>query len=437
MIEKIKGMRSNKDVLDTIIVGGATLFGSVFSYLLQFVLGRKLSVGDYGTFNALLSLSSMVGVFGAVFGTALIKINAEIFAKKDNDSLRSLFISSVKFSLAVGLFSFLIIFSLREFISNYLNVGDSFLITLFGLSVGLGFLIVIPNSYLQGTQEFKKYSLFHIFSLFLRFLIPTIFVFMGFGLRGVYSAAPISSITAFLFGLFILGLNLKNLKKVDVSDSFKKIFSFGSTVILVNFSMMALNNIDLIMVKRFFSPTDAGYYAGTMTLGKILLFGAGAVSVVMFPKITALHAGGKSFMKSLKRLLMLLILVLVVGVICYQIFPEIITNLFFGKAFENSVKYLPLFSVFVALYVLINFLVMFFLAIDKKKVGFLLLPGVLIQYIALNLFHGSLWEIINVNIGVSVFTLILLSVFFYFSVPDTVKKQDFKVSGEILDVLPD
>lgn len=417
MIEKIKGMRSNKDVLDTIIVGGATLFGSVFSYLLQFVLGRKLSVGDYGTFNALLSLSSMVGVFGAVFGTALIKVNAEIFAKKDNDSLRSLFISSVKFSLAVGLLSFLIIFSLREFISNYLNVGDSFLIILFGISIGMGFLIVIPNSYLQGTQEFKKYSLFHIFSLFLRFLIPTIFVFMGFGLRGVYSAAPISSITAFLFGLFILGLNLKNLKKVDVSDSFKKIFSFGSTVILVNFSMMALNNIDLIMVKRFFSPTDAGYYAGTMTLGKILLFGAGAVSVVMFPKITALHAGGKSFMKSLKRLLMLLILVLVVGVICYQIFPEIITNLFFGKAFENSVKYLPLFSVFVALYVLINFLVMFFLAIDKKKVGFLLLPGIVIQYIGLNFFHGSLWEVINVNIGVSVLILIILSVYFYFTVP--------------------
>ena len=419
MIEKIKEMRSNKDVLDTVIVGGATLFGSVFSYLLQFVLGRKLSVSDYGTFNTLLSLSSMVGVFAAVFGTALIKVNAEIFAKKDTDKLRSLFISSVKFSLVVGVFLFLIIFSLREFISKYLNVGDSFLITLFGVSVGLGFLSVIPNSYLQGTQEFKKFSLFHIFSLFLRFLIPTIFVFMGFGLRGVYSATPISSIAGFLFGLFILNLNLKNLKKVDVSDSLKKVFSFSSTVVLVNFSLMALNNIDLIMVKRFFSAADAGYYAGTMTLGKILLFGAGAVSIVMFPKITALHAGGKSFMKSLKRLLTLLILVLIVGVTCYQIFPEIITNLFFGKAFENSVKYLPLFSVFVAFYVLINFLVMFFLAIDKKKVGFLLLPGVVIQYVGLNLFHGSLWEVINVNIAVSVFTLILLSVYFYFSVPKT------------------
>jgi len=135
--------------------------------------------------------------------------------------------------------------------------------------------------------------------------------------------------------------------------------------------------------------------------------------------------------------LMLLILVLVVGVTCYQIFPQIITNLFFGKAFENSVKYLPLFSVFVALYVLINFLVMFFLAIDKKKVGFLLLPGIVIQYIALNFFHDSLWEVINVNIVVSVLILIILSVYFYFSVSNNLKKKDFKVAGEILDVFPD
>ena len=431
MIEKIKGMRSNKDVLDTVLVGGATLFGSVFSYLLQFVLGRKLSVSDYGTFNALLSLSSIVGVFGAVFGTALIKVNAEIFAKKDNNKLKSLFIDSVRFSLIVGLLSFLIIFSLREFISKYLNIGDSFLITLFGVSIGLGFLVVVPNSYLQGTQEFKKYSLFHIFSLFLRFLIPTIFVFMGFGLRGVYSASPLSSITSFIFGLFILGLNLKDLKKVDVNDSLKKVFSFASSVVLVNFSMTALNNIDLIMVKRFFSAADAGYYAGTMTLGKILLFGAGAVSVVMFPKITALYAGGKSFMKSLKRFLILLTSVLAVGVICYQIFPGIITKLFFGRAFEDSVKYLPLFSVFVALYVLINFLVMFFLAIDKRKVGLLLLPGIVIQYVALNFFHGSLWEVINVNIAISVMILVILSVYFYFSIPKKIESLN-ETSGSAL-----
>lgn len=424
--------------METVLVGGASLIGSVFSYLLQFVLGRKLSVGDYGTFNALLSLSTLMGVFSAVFATSLVKIVAEIYAKKENKKLQSLFVKVSKFSFVVGLLFFIIIFFFRGAISDYINVGDEILITLFGASVGLAFIATIPNSYLRGMQEFKKYSVFYIISLFNRFIFPTIAVFLGFGLRGVYGAAPLATFVSFFVGYLMLNLDLREVKEVDVSKEFKKIFSFGTSVLLVNFSMLALNNVDLILVRKFFSAEESGYYAGVMTLGKILLFGAGAVTIVMFPKITALYADGKYFLGRLKKLLYLLIAILIVGVLCYQIFPGIITNVFFGEAFKNSVEYLPLFSVFVALYVLIQFLVMFFLAIDKKKVGFLLLPGVISQYVLISMFHESLWSVININIGVSVFTLLLLSVYFYFSLPKIGKRDIKNLEGvtDELEIIP-
>lgn len=431
MLNKLK---SNEELFDTILVGGATLFGSVFSYLLQFVLGRKLSVEDYGTFNALLSLTSIVGVLAAVFGTALIKIIAEMFAKKEEGKLKYFVVETLKFSLLACFVAFMTVFSLRENISGSLNIGDTFLIVLFGATIGVSFCLVVPNSYLQGVQEFKKYSFFHILTMVNRFVFPTILVFMGLGLRGVFTAFPVASTVSFIVGIFMIGINIKNIKKEDISKYSKKLLSFSSSVVLVNFSLMALNNIDLIMVKKYFPAVDTGYYAGTMTLGKILLFGAGAVSIVMFPKIIELYSNGEYFMGRLKKLLLFLIGILIAGVFCYQVFPGVITNLFFGKAFENSVKYLPLFSVFVAFYVLINFLVMFFLAIDKRKVGFLLLPGVLVQYILLNLFHETLWDVINIDIGVSIFTLLLLGVYFYFSVPK-LKKENLKELSEVSDIV--
>jgi O-antigen/teichoic acid export membrane protein len=177
MLNKLKKLKEKKELVDTALVGGASLFGSVFSYLLQFVLGRKLSVGDYGTFNTLLSLSTLTGVFAGVFGTSLIKITAELYAKKEEEKLQALFVKVLNFSLTIGLVFFFLVFILRNFISNYINVDDSFLIVLFGCSVGLSFLMPIPNSYLQGMQEFKKYAIFHVSSLFNRFLLPTIFVF--------------------------------------------------------------------------------------------------------------------------------------------------------------------------------------------------------------------------------------------------------------------
>jgi len=396
------------EVFDTLLVGGATLFGSVFSYLLQFVLGRKLPVEDYGTFNAILSLSSIIGVFSAVFGTALIKIVAEMYAKKEDDKIKHFFARILRFSVIACLLIFFIIFILRGKISDSLNIGDSLLVAFFGLSVGVGFCLVVPTSYLQGMQKFKKYSVFHVITMINRFALPAILVFLGFGLRGVYFAFPLASLISFTIGMFMLGLSPGLSPETDVSGYEKKLLSLGASVVLVNLCMMALNNIDLVLVKKYFPAVEAGYYAGVVTLGKILLFGAGAVSVVMFPKITALHANGKDFTKSLKKLLGILLAVLVAGVVCYQLFPALITHIFFGKAFENSVKYLPLFSIFVAIYVLINFLVMFSLAVDKKNVGFLLLPGVLAQYILLNFFHETLWDIIRVNIGVSLFTLLIL-----------------------------
>ena len=45
VLNKVKRLKIDGEVFDTLLVGGATLFGSVFSYLLQFVLGRKLQIG--------------------------------------------------------------------------------------------------------------------------------------------------------------------------------------------------------------------------------------------------------------------------------------------------------------------------------------------------------------------------------------------------------
>ncbi len=429
MISKIKSIRYNVDLFDAVLVGLATLAGSFFSYLLQFVLGRKLSVVDYGTFNALLSLSSLVGVLASVFGTSLIKVVAEIYAKKDIDKIKFLFLKLIVFSLIAGLTVFSVITLLSGYFSSSLKIEDSFLVVLFALSLGVSFLIVIPNAYMQGMQKFKEFSIFHIIHLFIRFLIPTVLLLTGFGLRGVFSGLPIAVLVAFLIGCKMVDLNLKKTTKSDLSSYYKKMISFSLSFLVVNFCMTALSNIDLIMVKKYFSPIDAGYYAGTVTLGKILLFGSGAISIVMFPKVVALFEEGKYFLSKLRKLLFMLLLILSVGVFCYWVLPGTITRLFFGKTFENSVPFLPMFSIFVALYALINFFVTFFLAVDKKKVGLLIIPGVILQYVLLSVFHKSIFDVIKVNIGVGLFTLFILSIYFFFSIPSLRNNKKVKIEG--------
>ena len=69
----IQKVKTNKYLMGTVYIGVGSVLASIFSYLLQFVFGRILSVADFGTFNALISLSYLVGVPAGVFSVSLIK----------------------------------------------------------------------------------------------------------------------------------------------------------------------------------------------------------------------------------------------------------------------------------------------------------------------------------------------------------------------------
>jgi O-antigen/teichoic acid export membrane protein len=169
-----------------------------------------------------------------------------------------------------------------------------------------------------------------------------------------------------------------------------------------------MNNIDMVMVKKYFDPETAGYFAGAITVGKILLFGCTAVTTLMFPSISALYAQGKDYITQFKQLAIIQTFLVVVGFIVFQLFPKPITILFFGQSFIHSVPYLRLFSVFIAIYVFVYFLVMFLLAVEKTKVYLFLLPGILVQFLLINNFHATVFEVITADITAVSLTLVLL-----------------------------
>lgn len=413
MIDKLKSIKENKDLYETILVGAGTIIGSFFSYLLQFVLGRTLSVEDFGSFTTLLSISGLIGVVAVVLGISLVKVVSELYVNEEGDKLKILFINISKFSLLIGAILFLVMFFLRNYISTVFKIGSISAITLFAVTAGLGIINSVPPSFIRGLQKFKRFSLFQVLSCLNRFIFPTIFVLMGFGLTGVLGGLSISSVLTLVLGIVLLGFGLKTAKKIDLTKEYKKIISFSLPVVFTHLFITSLTSIDLILVKKYFSPSEAGYFAGAVTLGKILMFGSGAVTVVMFPKIVALYTKGKDFYPEFKNLLAILMVTLFVGVASYSIFPGLITRIFFGKTFENSISYLPMFSVVVSLLVLINFFVSFFLAVEKVNVSFLLLPGVVLQYVLLNYRHSTLYEVMGVDIFACIITLVLLVVYFY------------------------
>lgn len=404
MIAKLKTIFKDPTLAGTFFVTVGVFIGSVFSYLLQIGLGHLLSIEDFGVFNAFLSLLIIFSIPAGAVSVALVKKVSEHLAKNDFYTLNRLFWSLTKYSLAFGLILTTIFLLLNNQVSSYLNIPHDGVVIVFAGVLAVSFINVAPIAYLQGLLRFKAYAIISVISQFLRLIIPMGLVYAGFRVTGAYGGLIIVTIVIFGLGFLLLrknlnqGSNLESANKLNLTDIYKQLFLFSIPVLFINFGVSILNNVDIIMVKHFFSSYDAGVYAGVVTMCKVFLFGASMVQVVMFPQISHLHALGVNYKNRFLKFLSLQLVLIFSGLVIFALFPSSINNLMFGGKFADSVPYLPIFALFVALYILITFLSMFLLAIDKTKAYLAILPACALQYLLISSFHTNLFSIIKVNI---------------------------------------
>ncbi len=404
----------NKDVQKSLFVTVASILNGFFAYLLQIFLGRSLTVGDYGTFNAFMSLFSLLTFFNAAISTAVIKVVSE---QQDKKMLTALFWDlSLKF-FGVGALLFLVLALFKNQLSDFLNISEPVLFIFFGLYLFSKYFSLPLNSFLQGLLEFNLYSLALILSGFFRAALAIAAAYLGFAVIGVFIGISTAEFLVVILVFLLLKKHFINSeKKYELSLYEKRIIQLSLPVFTTYFGMMFFFNIDILMVKKFFDANTTGLYVGAATVGKLLLFGASSVSFIMLPQISSLRARSENYLSRFNTFALVQTAIALIGLIIFLIFPKFITLLFFGKNFLGSVKLVPLYALFISIYVMINFMTRYFIAIDRVKVTNILLIGFsFLQFVLLAIFHGTLEAVLSVNLIV-VTGLFLSLVYYHFRV---------------------
>lgn len=406
-------IQESKVLSGTVVVTVGSLINSFFSYLLQLFLGRNLTLSEFGTYNALLSLFSMLGVLSMVLSISIVKIVSELYSQKKFSLLGRLFwkISAALFSF--GILIILILYLFKNQLAKYLNLDQPYLLVALGIYLAANLLLIIPSSYLKGFLKFNGLALINSLAGIVRLVMAALAIYFGYKVGGVYVSLSLSMLLIYFVGVKLVKRDFSKEGSAEINDYFKRMITFSLPLILTYFGMFTLNNQDLVLVKKFFDPVVAGYYAGVVILGKIILFGANSLTVVMFPQISILKNKGQDYFARFKAILWLMVLVLVCAMIVYNFVPQYIARTFFGERFLHSAIYLPRFSLFISLYVLINFIFIFLLAIDKVKITLISLPAILVQFILINFYHQSIFQVININISVAAGILVILIFYLY------------------------
>ncbi len=381
---------------ETLAVFLASILAGGFSYLLQFFVGRSLSLSSFGTFNMLLSLSWILGVLGGAFNYIVIKRVSELKAQGDPVKLRALFWQLFKLALIFGVGLSALSFLCLVYLSPVLSLGSFTLLLLFSLFMSLSFISVLPNAFLQGLLLFMPFAFLTVAGGVFRLSAPI--ALLSWDVEGLFLGLFISGVLSFVLGLWLLRKYVLFHTDTYPRLSFRELLPLQEIRIFVLFQvfLILLMTSDLMLVRAKFPADFSGIYAGIITMGKLLFFATSPlVSSLMYPRMVTALAQGRAFKRLVFTYLFLFVTVLLLGSVPLLFFPDVFSSLFLGTTLGVLVApYVPLFSLYVVFYSLVNFFAFVFMGADYAKALLIYFIGVFIQVVLIYLWAQSLTQVI-------------------------------------------
>jgi O-antigen/teichoic acid export membrane protein len=314
----------------------------------------------------------------------------------------------------VGLLLSATIVSTSRWIAAYLRMPSPTLIVL----LGLGMLFYIPlgvrRGGMQGTCQFLRLSLNLAAEAFVKLIAAMVLVLGGAGVLGAVGAISLSVFAAFLLpagdaelrqppALYQPGSFLESIQAI--------IFFIGQVII---------SNVDILMVKHYFAPDDAGIYAAVALVGRLLYFATWSVTSAMFP----ISAGSAA--ESDSRRVLVIPLVFVAGlstvfVVFLASFPGLVIRTLFGSDFHPAgagvEQLLAMNAVATAVYAVCVVLITYEMSRRIANTGWLQLVVSLLIVLLVSMFHASLMQVIVIQQVLRGLLLIAVSIPFFRRAP--------------------
>lgn len=399
-----------------------SIIANIFNFFFNLLMSRNLAVENYGVLTSIVSLITLTTIpVGSVIPT-VVNFAGSPFANGDYALVRAFFFKIIK---PLFVISFIFVFGFIIFaikIGDFFHIADQSLIIIAGMIVFISYIGIINNGLLQAKLAFKFISFSNFISTFIKFLIGVILVFLGFNLKGVMWALFLSAVFPFIISFIPLRFIFKKQKPLSNIIHFKNLISYGIPSSLTTLGLASLISTDILLVKHFYNPSDAGIYAGLSLVGRAIFFFTAPIGSVMFPLIVQKYAKRESYNNIFKMALVLVFAPSAFLSIIYFLYPDFIIKFFIKNEAYLSVSHLlGLFGIFTTAYSLISLFIYYFLSVKKTNVYIPVVFFALVQVLLIILYHHSLFQVVIISLAVSILLLSTL-LFYYIKVYGEYKK---------------
>jgi hypothetical protein len=303
------------------ILFACTMIGNASNYLFQFVMGRSLTLEDFGTMNALLSVMTSITLPTTAIMFVVAKYASTYRALGEDPGISSLYVRSMVRITAVAVLLTSVFILSSGAIKGYLNVPALSPVLILAVGIFSAFVLTVNFGMLQGLQRFYLLGIGIGVSGLLRLLLGMIFIYAGLRLNGALLATTLPA-------LIVLTLTVVPLSKYfkGASPEFrhKKILRYSVPVLIASSIFAFLTNVDIMMVKHYLAPDDAGIYASISVLGKTMFYLPSSFALALFPMVSVSDAVNGDSFKILDKALLLTLLISVAALLLFAAAPELI-----------------------------------------------------------------------------------------------------------------
>ncbi len=411
MRKRLKALAEDKFIKNNSIYFLGSLLVAFFSYLYHPVLGRMMSVSDFGEVQTLLSLVAQTGVFLGIFSVIVVNIVANAEGKEEKLKIIS---RLYRFALFTSLTFALLLVGASSWLKSFFNFKSFWPFISLAVIIAISVSFTFRRAYLQAVKDFWAVSLVGLIGTVGRLVFAVILVYLGFSSFGAIFAIVLADllIMLFVYQKTRACFSLKLLANETKPRGLKRELRYGLLIFCSSGFVTFLYTADVLIVKHYFPASEAGLYSGIATIARAIFFLTGSVAGVLLPSIKIRN----SFVENHRIFKKALTLILLIGGgagLTFSLFSDTVIRYSIGSKYASMAGTLPKMSLFLFIASVINLFVVYFLALRE----YLLIPiafvsGALVA--GLSFFrHESLTTIINNFLFVSIFTLVWLAFLYW------------------------
>lgn len=373
----------------------ASISANGLNYLFNLSMNRLLPPAEYGALSSLLALFMILAIPAISAGTVTAQYVSRLHVEGAPADVATFLVDVLKYLGGYGLVLFAVLWLLARPAAKFLQLASNQPVVMLATAMLPAVALPVAQGGLQGQQRFGALSANMVLATGSRLGIGLLLVSGGLGVSGALAASTVSGLLALFCALWVLRPTWQTHRHKSLPPK-QRVLQYATAALWGTLAFTVLANADVLLVKHFFSPEEAGYYSTAATLGRIILYLPVAVATVMFPKAAESHARDESASKLARESILVAMILCAPFVVLYFAFPKPLVALLFGDQYVPCASLVGPMGLVMALLAISHLLLLYYLSIRDRRFVIVVVCGAVCLVLGLYAFHSDLDQVMTV-----------------------------------------